>query len=152
MRIYEWNKGMAEAKGMNNGLGKLNAKKSLDISSEGNKVRQEEDNFRSSLQKSMHVRMETNTAIKTGKEVPVREIPYSECDMVEVNVLEGYVLKARREKIGEGEEQGVQQVYVEKKNDEGEVKAYLFNGSYVRQESGDEMEKMAYAVLNRKGG
>lgn len=151
MRIYEWNKGMAGAKGMNNGLGKLSAKKSFDILAEGNKVKQEEDSFRSSLRKSMHVRMETGTAGKTGREVPVREIPYSECDMVEINVLEGYVLKARREKTGEGEEQGGQQVYVEKKNDEGEKKAYLFNALHVRQDGGDEMERMAYAVLNRKG-
>ncbi len=151
MRIYEWNKGVADAKGMTGGLGKLNAKKLSDLPAEGNKVRQEEDSFRSSLQKSMHVRMETGMAGKTGREVPAREIPYSECDMVEINVLEGYVLKAQREKAGEGEEQGGQQIYVEKKNDEGEIKAYLFNGLHVRQDGGDEMERMAYAVLNQKG-
>ncbi len=151
MRIYEWNKGVADAKGMNKGPGKINGKKSYDIPAESGRVRQEEDSFRSSLQRSMHVRMETNTALKTGKEVPVREIPYSECDMVEINVLEGYVLKARRERAGEGEEQGGQQVYVEKKNDEGEVKAYLFHGSQIRQDGGDEMERMAYAVMNQKG-
>ena len=151
MRIYEWNKGVADAKGMNNGPGKTNGKKLYDSPAEGGKVRQEEDSFRSSLQKSMHARMETGAAVKTGREVPVREIPYSECDMVEINVLEGYVLKARKEKAGEGEEQGGQQVYVEKKNDEGEVKAYLFHGQQVRQDGGDEMERMAYAVMNRKG-
>lgn len=150
MRIYEWNKGVADAKGMNNGPGKMKGKKLYDLPVESGKVRQEEDSFRSSLQKSMHVRMETSTAVKTGREVPVREIPYSECDMVEINVLEGYVLKARKEKAGEGEEQGGQQVYVEKKNDEGEVKAYLFHGQQVRQDGGDEMERMAYAVMNRK--
>lgn len=72
MRIYEWNKGVADAKGMTGGLGKLNAKKLSDLPAEGNKVRQEEDSFRSSLQKSMHVRMETGMAGKTGREVPAR--------------------------------------------------------------------------------
>lgn len=145
MRIHEWNKsaGMADAKGAGNGL-KINVNRAQDI---------QEDSFRSSLQKSMNlsktqVRMEANAVTKAGKEVPVREIPYGECDMVEINVLEGYVLKAKRERAGE--EQGGQ-VYVEKKNDEGEVKAYLFQESYVRQDSGDEMERMAYTVMKGKG-
>lgn len=158
MRIHEWNKsaGVTDAKGINSGPGKSNANRLQDILVEGCKVKREEDSFRSSLQKSMnlsksmHIRIETSAAAKMGKEVPVREIPYSECDMVEINVLEGYVLKAKREKTGEGEEQGGQ-IYVEKKNDEGEVRAYLFNSLYVRPDGGDEMERMAYTVMKGRG-
>ena len=96
MRIYEWNKGVADAKGMNKGPGKINGKKSYDIPAESGRVRQEEDSFRSSLQRSMHVRMETNTALKTGKEVSVREIPYSGNQCIGRVCAEGQTGKGRR--------------------------------------------------------
>lgn len=180
MRISEW----ADAKGISNGPGKVNAKKLYDISVCGCKIK-EEDGFRSSLQKSIvqeeamkeyqerieekrrpkgkasasieremgsksiAIRLEQKDAVKAGKEVPARGIPYSECDMVEINVLEGYVLKAKQDRRTEGEGNEYYQVYVEKKNDDGEVTAYLFDGSSSRKDSGDEMERMAYAVMNR---
>lgn len=82
-----------------------------------------------------------------AKEVPVRRISYGECDMVEVNVLDGYVLKAKGDgKPADGSEIGW--IYVEKKSDDGEWKAYLYDGASSRKESGDEMERMAYAVAN----
>lgn len=180
MRISEW----IDAKGISNGLGKVNAKKLYDISVDGCKIK-EEDGFRSSLQKSIvqeeamkeyparaeekkrpngkapasiereignkniAIRLEQKDAVKAGKEVPARGIPYSECDMVEINVLEGYVLKAKKEERTEGKEKKNYQVYVEKKSDDGEVAAYLFDGPSSRKDSGDEMERIAYAVMNR---
>ena len=96
---------------------------------------------------SINIRMEGNAAIKGAKEVPVRKIPYQECDMVEINVMEGYVLKAKREGEQEGKQSGYP-VYIEKKSDDGETKAYLFDGAHSRQDSKDEMERMAYAVMH----
>lgn len=195
MRINEWNqnanavdaKGMGNAQGKVNAQGKINAKKLDDIFAGSCKVRQAEDSFRSSLQKSMvqeeamkayraktekagqlngktvsqmereigkskaesiNIRVERSGDIGEAKEVPVRQIPYSECDMVEINVLEGYVLKAKREGMSKGEEQD-SRVYVEKKSDDGEVKAYLFHALYARKDGGDEMERIAYAVMER---
>ncbi len=96
---------------------------------------------------SINIRVEGNAAIKGAKEVPVRKIPYQECDMVEINVMEGYVLKAKREGEQEGKPNGYP-VYIEKKSDDGDTKAYLFDGAHSRQDSKDEMERMAYAVMH----
>lgn len=93
---------------------------------------------------SINIRMEKNTAAKGAKEVPVRKIPYKECDMVEINVLEGYVLKAKKD---DGQEEGEYPVYIEKKSDDGEIKAYLFDAAGSCQDSRDEMERMAYKVM-----
>ncbi len=96
---------------------------------------------------SVNIRVDQNMALKEPKEIPVRKIPYQECDKVEINILEGYVLKAKKEKRqGRGEEG--YPVYIEKKNDDGETKAYLFDGMCSRKDSQDEMERMAYAVTH----
>lgn len=82
----------------------------------------------------------------TAKEVPVRMISYGECDKVEVNVLEGYVLKAKEDRGMKGS--GVCSVYVEKKSDDGTWKACVYDGISSRKDSRDEMERMAYMVAS----
>ena len=86
----------------------------------------------------------------TAKEVPVRMISYGECDKVEVNVLEGYVLKAKEDRGMKGS--GSCSVYVEKKSDDGTWKAYVYDGISSRKDSRDEMERMAYMVASAGSG
>ncbi len=83
----------------------------------------------------------------------VRRIPYSACDKVEINVLEGYTLKAKLE-AGEGDGGiGGCSVYVEMKHEDGEIKAVLFDGGSLCSDSGDAMERIAYAAMEaEKGG
>lgn len=83
-----------------------------------------------------------------GKEVPVRNISYSECDGIKINILEGYAMKAKLERTeaetsaaGETETKGI---YVEMKNDDGEVKAYLFEIPGIDEIKEDMMEQLAY--------
>ncbi len=96
---------------------------------------------------SVNIRVDQKEDVKETKEVPVRKIPYQECDKVEINILEGYVLKAKKdERQGKGE--GACPVYIERKSDDGDVKAYLFDGARSRQDSGNEMERIAYAVAH----
>lgn len=191
MRIKEWNQNVnaADAKGLSNAQGKVNAKKLNDISVGSCKIKQAEDSFLSSLQKSIvqeeamkeyrskmedtgrispkavsqmereigkskaesvRIRMERGETAGEAKEVPVRQISYGECDMVEVNVLEGYVLKAKRDETREGDGQESCRVYVERKSDDGEVKAYLFEALYARKDSENEAERIAYAVMKQE--
>ena len=175
MRINEWNQRNQNAAKMNGpgGVqGKGNTKKLGDISTKSCKIKPEEDSFRSSLQKSMvqeeamkaqvkkaeeagQPRMENINACMernalTAKEVPVRMISYGECDKVEVNVLEGYVLKAKEDRGMKGS--GACSVYVEKKSDDGTWKAYVYDGISSRKDSRDEMERMAYMVASAGSG
>lgn len=85
-----------------------------------------------------------------GKEVPVRNISYSECDGIKINILDGYAMKAKLERTeaetsaaGETETKGI---YVEMKNDDGEVKAYLFEIPGIGEIKEDMMEQLAYEI------
>lgn len=97
----------------------------------------------------IHVERE-NAANAAGmvKEVAVRRLSYGECDKVEVNVLEGYTLKAKLEEGGERDLTGGCSIYVEMKDEEGMMKACLFDGAGLREDSRSAMERIAYAVLN----
>lgn len=81
------------------------------------------------------------------KETEVRWLAYSECDKVEINVLEGYTLKAKLESKEGENSKGSCSVYVEMKNEEGAVKASLFYGKGLRKDSANAMERIAYAAL-----
>lgn len=108
-------------------------------------LRQLEREAGSTRMENINVCTERNAP--AAKAIPVRGISYGECDMVEVNVLEGYVLKAK----GDGERMDGAEagwIYVEKKTDDGEWKAYLYDGASSRKESKDAMERIAYAVAS----
>ena len=77
----------------------------------------------------------------------VRRIPYGECDKVELNVLEGYTLKAKLETGIEGRQGMGSYVYVEKKQEDGSVKACLFDVAGLQENSQDAMERIAYAAV-----
>lgn len=79
-------------------------------------------------------------------EVEVRRIPYRACDKVEVHVLEGYTLKARLDK-----EDGNNRVYVEMKDEEGDSRAWLLDGSALRKEGKSAVERIAYEVIEQYG-
>lgn len=76
------------------------------------------------------------------KEVEVRRISYGECDKVEINVLEGYTLKAKLEGGPGGG------IYVEMKDEEGRFSACLFEGAGLQRDSRSAMERIAYAVVH----
>lgn len=83
-----------------------------------------------------------------GKEVSVRNISYSECDKIKINILDGYTMKAKLERT-EAEtsvstEEETKGIYVEIKNDDGEVKAYLFEIPGIDEIKEDMMEQLAY--------
>lgn len=77
---------------------------------------------------------------QAAQETDVRRIPYSECDRIEINILEGCALKAKLEADGCS-------VYVEMKNEDGIQKACLFHASSLRRDSGSAMERIAYETL-----
>lgn len=114
----------------------------------GQPLRQLERESGQPRMENINVCVEKNAPIAT--EVPVRKISYEECDKVEVNVLEGYVLKAKEDR-GRAEGSEDYRVYVEKKSDDGVWKAYLYDGASFRKDSRDEMERMAYAVVSARG-
>lgn len=87
------------------------------------------------------------------KEVPVRGIGYEECDRMEINILDGYTLKAKLEQPdtmrGTDKIEGAKSrnVYVEMKNDDGETKAFLFSEAGLHRDSKDAMERIAYEAV-----
>lgn len=83
--------------------------------------------------------------IQKAKEVKVRRISYSECDKTEINILEGYTLKAKLEPEGGGKSS----VYVEMKDDEGTFRAYLFDTAELKKNSSSPMERLAYEVIKQ---
>lgn len=94
---------------------------------------------------NIHVGRSGDTALV--KETAVRQLSYGECDKVEINVLEGYTLKAKLEK-GAGESKADEySIYVEMKNEKGIVKARLFDGIGLQKDSENAMERIAYAVM-----
>lgn len=75
-----------------------------------------------------------------AQEVGVRHLPYQQCDQVRINVLEGYVLKAKLEKNGEG---AYPFVYVEAKYDDGRTNAYQVEVGKIPEGTRDPVEKIA---------
>ncbi len=106
-----------------------------------------EPDFGKNIAEGAAARIEQGREAWRAREAEVRRIPYSECDKVEINVLEGYTLKAKLE-AGEMKN-GIRScnVYVEMKNEEGEIKAVLFDGSSLCTDSDDAMERIAYAAM-----
>ena len=84
--------------------------------------------------------------ISKAKEVQVRRIPYSECDKVEIHILEGFTLKAKLDtpKYSSSDEC---RIYVERKDEDGSIKAYLFYADSLQKNSQNAMEQIAYAVM-----
>lgn len=94
------------------------------------------------------IRMERSGEPAVAKEVEVRRISYGECDKVEINVLEGYTLKAKLETDGEGNGFGGCRIYVEMKDEEGTMRACLFDGAGLQKNSRNAMERIAYTVIH----
>lgn len=94
------------------------------------------------------IRIERSGEPAAAKEVEVRRISYGECDKVEINVLEGYTLKAKLEADGEGNDFGGCRIYVEMKDEEGTMKACLFDGAGLQKNSRNVMERIAYTVMH----
>ncbi len=74
----------------------------------------------------------------SAENVPVRHIAYAQCDKIDINVLEGFTLKAKMEEAGKD------QIYVEAKYDDGREEAYLFDGDKVTGETKNPIERIAY--------
>ena len=89
--------------------------------------------------------------LQGAREVEVRRIPYSACDKVEINVLEGYTLKAKLEKGEGGRKEQPGSVYVEMKEDSGFVKAFLFDAEAVSKNSRSAVERIAYEEVMEQG-
>lgn len=172
MRIVELNKKMADISGISDTAGKSSRKKAEEDSFEdslrksmhqgasgpesgigagetlmksGNIESRKKQRFEKSKTESVSIRVQRKEEVREAKEVAIRRIPYAECDRVEVNVLEGYTLKAKLEnKSGED----TLNIYVEMKCDNGDRKACLFDASGLRKDSRDVMEKIAYQTVN----
>ena len=97
---------------------------------------------------NISIRVEHSKEQHPVKEVEVRRISYGECDKVEINVLEGYTLKAKLEgNQGEGGV-GENSIYVEMKEEDGSMKACLFETAGLQRDSSSAMERIAYAVVH----
>lgn len=100
------------------------------------------DSFRLMNQKTI----ERPEAVK-GTEV--KYLPYMHCDRVRVNVLEGYVMKAKMEESGEG---AYPFVYVETKYDDGRIEACRVEVSKIPKGTQNPMEQIAEETAELSGG
>lgn len=116
----------------------------------GGVISHKEADFGKNKTRSAGIQVEQNGEIYSAKEVEVRGISYGECDKVEINVLEGYTLKAKLDAKGEGINAEGCRIYVEMKDEEGTIKACLFEGAGLHRESESVMEKIAYAVMHER--
>ncbi len=103
--------------------------------------------FGANKAEGISIRVERGREPAEVKEVEVRRLSYSECDKVEINVLEGYTLKAKLEADEAGDGAGGCRIYVEMKDEEGTMKACLFNGAGLQKDSRNVMERIAYAAV-----
>lgn len=118
------------------------------------------DSFQDRLQKSMQLKPGVISpngfrpagiqpgwcdSMQDAQEVEVRRIPYSACDKMEINILEGYTLKAKLEK--EPGQTRACSVYVEMKEENGTMKAYLFDADKIQKNSSSAMERIAYEAV-----
>lgn len=114
----------------------------------GGVISHKEPDFGRNKAESINLRIEQSEEVSPAKEVEARRLSYGECDKIEINVLEGYTLKAKlEEKTGEGSAGGCS-IYVEMKDEEGTVRACLFDGAGLRKDSRSAMERIAYAVIH----
>lgn len=91
------------------------------------------------------IHVENADKLWSAASTPVRNISYEQCDKIEINVLEGFTLKARQE-----EENGVDQIYVEAKYDDGREEAYLIDGNKVTEKTKNPIERIAYETKINK--
>lgn len=105
------------------------------------------DSFEDRLHKSMDFKVQVNRCepLHAAQQVPVRRIPYSACDQTKINILEGYTLKARLEKA-DGQTDTCR-VYVEMKEENGRMKACLFDAGCLQKNSRNVMEQIAYQTV-----
>lgn len=106
---------------------------------------QRKQQVRKSAAETISIRMNRSQDASVAQEVPVRGISYEDCDRVEIRVLDGYTLKAKRER-SETSESDAGNIYVEMKTDDGEIKAMLFSRVGLKDDSTDIMERFAYSV------
>ncbi len=114
----------------------------------GGVISRKDAGFGKNKAEGISIRMERSGEPGSAKGVEVRRLSYSECDKVEINVLEGYTLKAKLETDGEGNVPGGCRIYVEMKDEEGTMKACLFDGAGLEKNSRDAMERIAYAAMH----
>ena len=172
MRIIELNKKIAETSGIIDAAGKNVRKKAEEDSFEDslrksiyqggpgsesgigtsdilikneNIESQKKQSFEKGKTESVSIRVQRKEGVREAKEVAVRRIPYEECDRVEVNVLEGYTLKA---KLDEKSGENTPNIYVEMKCENGDMKACIFDASGLHKDSKDAMERIAYQAVN----
>ncbi|MGN0331254.1 MAG: hypothetical protein ACI4D5_08420 [Kineothrix sp.] len=131
MYINGWGKNIPRINNLSEASGKINRSGA------------EEENFQESLLKRI-----SGDGMQRAKEVPVRGIPYEECDCVRINVLEGYTVKIKLEDGRFGKDTDV---YIEVKWDNGDKRACLYGMAALKANGSDMMEKIAYELLkNRK--
>lgn len=106
---------------------------------------QRKQQVRKSAAETISIRMNRSQDASAAHEVPVRGISYEDCDRVEIRVLDGYTLKAKL-MPSEMRESDVENIYVEMKTDDGEMKAMLFNRIGLNGDSTDIMERFACKV------
>ena len=115
---------------------------------DGGVISHKDTGFGANKAEGISIRAQRSGEPAEVKAVEVRRLSYSECDKVEINVLEGYTLKAKLEKDGEGNGIGGCRIYVEMKDDEGMMKACLFDGAGLQKDSRSVMERIAYAAVH----
>lgn len=91
------------------------------------------------------LRVENAEQALPAENTGVRHISYEQCDKIQINIIDGFTLKAKLE-----EENGSRKIYVEAKYDDGREEAYLFDGEKVSGESGNPIEKIAYVLKNER--
>lgn len=77
--------------------------------------------------------------------VPLRHICYAESDKINISVIHGYTLKAKRDIQGEGNS-----VYVEAKYEDGRCEGYLIDTKKVSENTENAIEKIANEVIQKK--
>ena len=92
------------------------------------------------------IHIERLQAIPNAKDVQVRSIPYSECDKVEIHILEGFTLKAKLD-TQKNNSPNECRIYVEKKDENGSMQACLFDAHSLHKDSQNAMEQIAYDVM-----